>query len=58
MRPAYARHPYAVAFHTLGLALLMLVYTRWQVPPAWSIPAYLVLALYLAGALESTGGTA
>ncbi|XGX18614.1 methyl-accepting chemotaxis protein [Pseudomonas solani] len=46
MRPAYARHPYAVAFHTLGLALLMLVYTRWQVPLAWSIPAYLVLALW------------
>jgi|GEM_PF-4702380 len=46
MRPAYARHPYAFILHALGLALLMLVYGRWQVPLAWSVPAYLILALW------------
>nr|WP_309137381.1 methyl-accepting chemotaxis protein [Pseudomonas sp. LS44] len=46
MRPAYARHPYAALLHALGLGLLMAVYMHWQLPLSWSIPAYLLLALW------------
>ncbi|MCY1278568.1 Methyl-accepting chemotaxis protein (MCP) signaling domain protein [compost metagenome] len=46
MRPAYVRHPYAAVLHAIGLGLLMASYSHWQMPLAWSIPAYLLLALW------------
>ncbi|MBM7062508.1 hypothetical protein JQX08_17480 [Pseudomonas sp. UL073] len=46
MRPAYTRHPYAAVLHALGLAILMATYSHWQLPLSWSIPAYLLLALW------------
>ncbi|AYC30967.1 hypothetical protein D3880_00555 [Pseudomonas cavernae] len=46
MRPAYARHPYAALLHAIGLGVLMATYAHWQLPLSWSIPAYLLLALW------------
>ena len=55
MRPAYARHPYAAVLHALGLGLLMATYSHWQLPLSWSIPAYLLLALWLYATSQGVG---
>ncbi|PAU66446.1 chemotaxis protein [Pseudomonas sp. PIC25] len=46
MRPAFIGHPVACLIHALGLAALMLVYQRMQLPLYVSIPSFLLLALW------------